>query len=1138
MFVLPGVSFAQTTAPSTASLQATLQSLLAQLQALELQASGKTTAGSGSGSTGGGSGNGGSGSATWCYTFNSNLSIGMSGAAVTALQTALQKDGETVTITGTFDDQTAAAVTGFQEKYAAEILTPAGLTNGTGYAGKATRAELNTLFGCSTGTPITGPVSPTPCVIAPGSNITCPITPTANALYRNSQYGIQFSYPSSYTVKSGSAGLQGGNYGIYPEDTSATSLVTIEMPGSFYPNTGFEGAALNVSVNPSLSSSQCYALVNPNIVSGRPSQGTKSVDGVTFNWVVGGGAAAGTSNTEGHGAGYTNGICYEVNAGAQYSDITPDGVTQSPFSDSVLTSALNSVFATVVFSTPSTCGITPGSNITCPIVPTPVSGVSINSIQPSSGPIGTTLTITGSGFKQGSAFIGDSNDTVWITNGSVKGVLGSYQAQSDTSITARISGAVCEVNNAYSGLPCSSLMTLNPGSYWIYVANGNGTSNSEPFTITATTTPTPAYSLSPSSGAAGTLLTLTPEFTICNSSIPAGQCTQDRYNTFEWVQSGSNVVTPTSPVSARSDGGAEAFKTPTTFTAGTYELVAVNSQAATAVITNQLGSFTVTSGLQPSASLTVSPSKISGEDSAPVTPGEGGVDLLNVDLTAGASSNVTVNTVNLSCGGYACTSGVTNLRLEEVVVNGQGISAVTWTGSASNPQVFTPNLVIPAGETVTLAVYADIPASAPVGQQMQWSLFPGSGLVTITPAGTITGNAQGNLISVASGATTYNGTVVVSLDANTPAPATLPYAGTNQTFATLDLTAIGGNVIIQALTPVSNDANAVNGLADIAIYQGSTEIGFSTGLTPNPSVPGGYTNITLRSPITLTSGQSITVTLKADLTASAAGPLNLGIGGGAGNFATMSPDYSVYGDTMMVAPSPASVHLTVNNSAGPISVAAGANLDLSWFSNGVSNCYTNNQGSWSGSVASNGTKEIVAQSPSASTGYLYQITCSTPSGGSVQSGVQVNVAPAVVQPLVLTAKVSGMATVNLSWTSVTATGMWGYNVYRSTTPGFLPNATVNGIASVVGGTSYTDAKIPKAGTYYYIVAAVDGNGNIIGSPSAQVSAVPCFVAPGSNMACPVSSPMVSDTATPDQTAIMNQALQAELNQLEAMLKAL
>ena len=84
----------------------------------------------------------------FCYNFNSNLSMGQNGSAVIALQTALQKDGEPVSITSTFDEQTASAVTGFQQEYKNYILTPVGLQYGTGYVGSYTRAKLNALFGC------------------------------------------------------------------------------------------------------------------------------------------------------------------------------------------------------------------------------------------------------------------------------------------------------------------------------------------------------------------------------------------------------------------------------------------------------------------------------------------------------------------------------------------------------------------------------------------------------------------------------------------------------------------------------------------------------------------------------------------------------------------------------------------------------------------------------------------------------------------------------------------------------------------------------------------------------------------------------------------------------------------------------
>jgi peptidoglycan hydrolase-like protein with peptidoglycan-binding domain len=96
---------------------------------------------------------GGTSTGNSCYNFSTDLSIGMSGPAVTALQTALQNDGESLAITGSFGDQTASAVTGFQQKYASDLLTPNGLQYGTGYVGASTRAKLNSLCGTPTPTP-------------------------------------------------------------------------------------------------------------------------------------------------------------------------------------------------------------------------------------------------------------------------------------------------------------------------------------------------------------------------------------------------------------------------------------------------------------------------------------------------------------------------------------------------------------------------------------------------------------------------------------------------------------------------------------------------------------------------------------------------------------------------------------------------------------------------------------------------------------------------------------------------------------------------------------------------------------------------------------------------------------------------
>jgi len=90
----------------------------------------------------------------WCYDFNANLRIGDAGTAVCSLKTALQKEGFEAEVEKTeegsckFSEEMASAISGFQQKYADEILKPLDLKYGTGFLGKSTRAKLNKLFGC------------------------------------------------------------------------------------------------------------------------------------------------------------------------------------------------------------------------------------------------------------------------------------------------------------------------------------------------------------------------------------------------------------------------------------------------------------------------------------------------------------------------------------------------------------------------------------------------------------------------------------------------------------------------------------------------------------------------------------------------------------------------------------------------------------------------------------------------------------------------------------------------------------------------------------------------------------------------------------------------------------------------------
>jgi hypothetical protein len=141
---------------------------------------------------------------------------------------------------------------------------------------------------------------------APGGSIA-----QTTSTYQNADYGISFAYPSAWTVKPGDTAE--GDYGLYTQyDPGAVSLVTVEMPTSSYPGTGFEGAYFNLSVDAHVDPGQCFSLTSQ---AGPGGGGHLTIGGVVFDWRDEGSVAAGTDFDTRNYSGYTNGICYYFNLG-------------------------------------------------------------------------------------------------------------------------------------------------------------------------------------------------------------------------------------------------------------------------------------------------------------------------------------------------------------------------------------------------------------------------------------------------------------------------------------------------------------------------------------------------------------------------------------------------------------------------------------------------------------------------------------------------------------------------------------------------------------------------------------------------------------------------------------------------------
>lgn len=119
------------------------------------------------------------------------------------------------------------------------------------------------------------------------------------------------------------------------------------------------------------------------------------------------------------------------------------------------------------------------SPATC--VDKPESKAVITSLSAKSGSIGTQLEINGCNF---SGFEGDEN--VWIENSEgVKGIMYEDEGSTPKLIKITLKYPLCTQDNSYSGMPCTTFLALNPGTYklWTQPWGEDTKSNVVEFTI-------------------------------------------------------------------------------------------------------------------------------------------------------------------------------------------------------------------------------------------------------------------------------------------------------------------------------------------------------------------------------------------------------------------------------------------------------------------------------------------------------------------------------------------------------------------------------------------------------------------------------------------------------------------------------
>lgn len=149
------------------------------------------------------------------------------------------------------------------------------------------------------------------------------------ATYKDSSNGISFQYPRKYTLKTGGeiAKDPGGQSSVQMAfvEPGGTAVATVELPHNLYPETDFTSGSFNVSVNRSLSATQCEQFRLPSHPEdGGLQAGKVRIGGTEFSEV----ADIGKQSDAKYYHAFENGACYEFALGLGVTgDQAEDGIT-------------------------------------------------------------------------------------------------------------------------------------------------------------------------------------------------------------------------------------------------------------------------------------------------------------------------------------------------------------------------------------------------------------------------------------------------------------------------------------------------------------------------------------------------------------------------------------------------------------------------------------------------------------------------------------------------------------------------------------------------------------------------------------------------------------------------------------------
>jgi hypothetical protein len=182
-----------------------------------------------------------------------------------------------------------------------------------------------------------------PIVVAATEKASAVKSPGKLMSFKSRDYGVSFLYPWQYSFVSAKA-IANSEESLRPKvdgSDDQMSLVRIEIPKGFYPDTNFESGYFVLSLNQQLSQEECVAkLVAPKdgIVK------TDTINGVEYRWLETDNGGRGASSKVRDYVNFTNDTCYEVELGVTTRN--EDGLAREVDADQVLR-RLDSILTTV-----------------------------------------------------------------------------------------------------------------------------------------------------------------------------------------------------------------------------------------------------------------------------------------------------------------------------------------------------------------------------------------------------------------------------------------------------------------------------------------------------------------------------------------------------------------------------------------------------------------------------------------------------------------------------------------------------------------------------------------------------------------------------------------------------------------------